>query len=135
VVRLLRPVLGGQIEVTMSSPADAMMAVADPGLLMAAVLKLAIVAGNAMPDGGRISMAAAAAGGEASDGGVVDEAIEIKVGAVSSIKSGCFLVSGAGDLGPVDELVRLSGGTIAVEPHVDRVGFQIRLRKADSVIS
>lgn len=132
-VRLLRPVLGGQVDIAMSSAADSMMAVADPGLLMAAVLKLAIVASSAMRDGGRISMAAAAAQGRASLGGcVVDEAIEIKLVAVSSAKSGRTLVSGAGDLAAVEELVRLSGGNIAIEPHVDRVGFEIRLRKADT---
>ena len=133
VVRLLRPVLGAQIEIAVSSPADSMMAVVDPGLLMAAVLKLAIVARSAMPDGGRISMAAAAArGGPSAGGGAVDEVIAIKIDAVGSGKPHGSLVSGAGDLGPVEELVRLSGGSIAVEPHVDRVGFEIRLRKADT---
>ena len=132
-VRLLRPVLGAQIEIAVSSPADSMMAVADPGLLMAAVLKLAIVAGRAMPDGGRISMdAAAARGGSSAGGGAADEAIAINVDAVSSVRPDGSLVSGAGDLGPVEALVRLSGGNIAVQPHVDHVGFEIRLRKADA---
>jgi len=132
-VRLLRPVLGAQIEIAVSSPADSMMAVADPGLLMAAVLKLAIVAGRAMPDGGRISMdAAAARGSPSTGGGAADEAIAINVDAVSSVRPDGSLVSGAGDLGPVEALVRLSGGNIAVQPHVDHVGFEIRLRKADA---
>jgi len=123
-VRLLRPVLGGQIEISLSTPPDPMMAVVDPGLLMAAVLKLAIAARNVIPDSGRISMAVPVGGG------AVDEAIEIRVDAVGSAMSDRSLDSSAGDLGSVEELVGLSGGNIAVDPHVDHVGFKIRLRKA-----
>lgn len=124
--RLMRPVFGGRMDIAVSSPAGAIMAIVDPGLLMAGILKLAISAGNAMPDGGRISMAVA---GSSASGGVVDEVIGIKVDAVMIDRSPVW---GAGDLDEIEELVRLSGGDIAIGRQVDRVGFEIRLRKADS---
>jgi hypothetical protein len=107
-----------------SSAAGSMMAVVDPGLLMAAILKLAIAAANAMPDGGGISMAAA---GSSSSDDVIDEAIGIKVDTVMTDRSPVWR---AGDLDEIEELVRLSGGDIAIGRQVDRVGFEIRLRKA-----
>jgi C4-dicarboxylate-specific signal transduction histidine kinase len=58
--RLLRPALRG-VEVAMTTPADAPPAFADPGQLMAAILCLAIVAREAMPEGGKIIFGAAAA--------------------------------------------------------------------------
>jgi signal transduction histidine kinase len=124
--RLMRPVFGGRMDIAVSSPAGSMMAVVDPGLLMAAILKLAIAAGNAMPDGGRITMAAA---GASTSGSGVDDAIGIKVDAIMTDLSPVW---GAGDLDELEELVRLSGGDIAIGRQVDRVGFEIRLRKADT---
>src|SRR4029077_20032911 len=90
--RLMRPVFGGRMDIAVSSPAGSLMADVDPGLLMAAILKLAIAAGNAMPDGGRISMAAT---GSSASGGGVDEAIGIKVDAVMTDLSPAWC---AGDL-------------------------------------
>lgn len=124
--RLMRPVFGGRMDIAVSSPAGSMMAVVDPGLLMAAILKLAIAAGNAMPDGGRITMAAA---GASTSGSGVDDAIGIKVDAIMTDLSPVW---GAGDLDEFEELVRLSGGDISIGRQVDRVGFEIRLRKADT---
>jgi signal transduction histidine kinase len=126
VARLLRPVLGGRSEIALTSPSDPLMAVVDPGLLMAAILKLAIAARNAMPDGGRISIAAAR--GPASARGGVAEAIAIKIEVVEIDGSPGW---SAGDLDAIEELVRLSGGQIAIDRQVDRVGFDIRLHKAD----
>jgi len=129
--RLLRPVLGGQIEIAVPSPAAPIMAVADPSLLMASVLKLAIAARNAMPDGGRIAAAVATVGTPPSaDGAAAEQAIEIIVEADGSTRPSRSLLWGAGDLGSIEELVRLSGGDIAVDRHDSRVGFEIRLRKA-----
>ena len=59
-VRLLRPTLGG-IELSVTAVADIATALVDPGQLMAAVLSLAIAARNAMPEGGRLVLAAGAA--------------------------------------------------------------------------
>jgi signal transduction histidine kinase len=59
-VRLLRPTLGG-IELGVGAVVDVAPALVDPGQLMAAVLSLAIAARNAMPEGGRLVLAAEAA--------------------------------------------------------------------------
>ena len=59
-VRLLRPTLGG-IELDVAAVADIPPALADPGQLMAAVLSLAIAARNAMPEGGKLVLAAGTA--------------------------------------------------------------------------
>jgi len=59
-VRLLRPTLGG-IELGVGAIVDVAPALVDPGQLMAAVLSLAIAARNAMPEGGRLILAAEAA--------------------------------------------------------------------------
>lgn len=123
--RLMRPVFGDRLDIAVSCPAGSIVAVADPGLLTAALLKVAIAAGNAMPDGGWISMAAAGA----SASGVVDEAIAIKVDAVMMDRS---QVWNECDLDEVEELVRLSGGDIVIGRKVDRIGFEIRLSKAET---
>jgi hypothetical protein len=123
--RLMRPVFGGRLDIAVSSPAGSILALVDPGLLMAAILKLAIAASNAMPDGGWISMAT----GSSAGGCVADAAIGIKVDAVMTGRSPVWRPS---DLDEIEELVRLSGGDIAIGRQVDRVGFEIRLRKADT---
>ena len=132
-VRLLRPVISEQLDMAVSSPADAMMAVADPGLLMAAILELGLAARNAMPDGGRVSISAAAApAGSGTCGNTAAEAIEIKVDTASSAPTARSPVWGAGDLVTFESLVTLSGGDMTIHRHGDRVEFEIRLRKADT---
>ena len=81
-----------------------------------------------MPDGGRIAIATAYAAAGARDD-VIDVAVEIKVDAE---ESGGAPVWGVGDLDAIEELVRLSGGDIAIAAQVDRIGFDIRLHKADT---
>jgi signal transduction histidine kinase len=81
-VRLLRPTLGG-IELDVAAVTDMLHALVDPGLLMAAVLSLAIAARNAMPEGGRLVFAAGTArtmerSAHASDG---DDAVMISIDA------------------------------------------------------
>jgi CheY-like chemotaxis protein len=55
--RLLRPTLGAQIEIEIepAPAADVLLALVDPHQLMTAVLRLAIDARDAMPQGGRLS--------------------------------------------------------------------------------
>jgi signal transduction histidine kinase len=130
--RLLRPVISEQIDLIVSSHADAVMAVADPGLLMAAILKLVIAARNAMPEGGQISIGAEGARAVSDAcGGAAADAIEIKVN-LGSLANGRSPDWEAGDLVAIDNLVTLSGGDLIIHRHVDRAGFQIRLRKADT---
>jgi signal transduction histidine kinase len=53
--RLLRPALGGQIEMASIAAPDIAPALADPAQLMAAILGLAIMARDAMPEGGKLT--------------------------------------------------------------------------------
>jgi signal transduction histidine kinase len=131
--RLLRPVLGDQIEVAVSSPEAPTLVVADPGLLMAAMLKLAIAARNAMRHGGRISMVVAGPRAGSGDEGAPADVVEIKVEAGAAAMTDQALVWETGDLATIEEMVRLSGGGITIDRHVHRVGFEIRLRRADIV--
>jgi signal transduction histidine kinase len=58
-VRLLRPTLGG-IELAIEAADDLPPALADPGQLMAAMLSIAIVARDSMPEGGKLTFRAVA---------------------------------------------------------------------------
>jgi signal transduction histidine kinase len=53
--RLLRPALGEQIELASIAASDVAPALADPAQLMAAILGLAIMARDAMPEGGKLT--------------------------------------------------------------------------------
>jgi CheY-like chemotaxis protein len=73
--RLLRPTLGEQIEIDQALAAGVYPALVDPSLLMAAILHLAIMARDAMPEGGKLlfetgnaGSAESGADGEASAG-------------------------------------------------------------------
>jgi signal transduction histidine kinase len=57
--RLLRPTLG-DIEVAMEVASDLPLAFTDPDQLMGAILSIAIVARNSMPEGGKLTLGAVA---------------------------------------------------------------------------
>jgi PAS domain S-box-containing protein len=59
IVPLLRPSLGGQIQIQTSTPADLWPAVADSAQVESALLNLALNARDAMPNGGVLSLDAA----------------------------------------------------------------------------
>jgi CheY-like chemotaxis protein len=69
--RLLRPTLGAQIEIEIepAPAADVPLALVDPHQLMTAVLRLAIDARDAMPQGGRLSFRSGRAVVEENDSG------------------------------------------------------------------
>jgi signal transduction histidine kinase len=67
--RLLRPALEGQTEIRSSVSTDLPAAAADPGLLLVALLSLAIAAHGAMPHGGAIVLEAADLAEGENDGG------------------------------------------------------------------
>ncbi len=128
-VRLLRPVLGDQIEIALSTLGETPMAVVDPGLLMAAVLKLAIAGpqrhapiADVSPwwrESARMLARRCRRRGDRDQG---------RCGQFCDSRSSPVRVTG--DLAAVEELVRLSGGNIAIDRHVDHVEFKIRLPKA-----
>lgn len=67
--RLLRPTLGEQIEIDAMPAGDTGFAFVDPSQLMTAVLNLAIMARDAMPEGGKLSFETATpAAGENGNG-------------------------------------------------------------------
>src|SRR6267143_1367304 len=53
--RLLRPMLGEHIEIDALGTADVSIALVDPNLLMTAILNLAVIARDAMPEGGKLT--------------------------------------------------------------------------------
>jgi signal transduction histidine kinase len=66
--RLLRPTLGEQFEIAAVLASDAPLAVVDPNQLMTAVLNLAIDARDAMPEGGKLTLATGNAVRDGDDG-------------------------------------------------------------------
>ena len=66
--RLLRPILGEQVEIDSKPAAGGARALVDPHQLMTAILSLAIDARDAMPEGGRLTFDATAAAGVESGG-------------------------------------------------------------------
>ena len=67
--RLLRPTLGEQIEIDTTPAAAPSLVRVDPSQLMTAILNLAIMARDAMPEGGKLSFEATSpAAGETCDG-------------------------------------------------------------------
>lgn len=110
-VRLLRPVLGSRIEVAAPADTTALMATADPGLLLVAVLGLAIAARNAMEEGGAISLQARQQRGGEMRGG---EDVLIVLDVVSHAS--------------VDDLAgRIIGGAGMVGAWVGQCGGDIRI--------
>jgi CheY-like chemotaxis protein len=79
--RLLRPTLGEQIEIDTALAPDVSFALVDPSQLMTAILKLAIMARDAMPEGGklRFETATAAPEGHAGADGEIIAATEILI--------------------------------------------------------
>jgi signal transduction histidine kinase len=67
--RLLRPTLGEQIEIDTMLAADVSPAWIDPSQLMTAILHLAIVARDAMPEGGKLGFATASSVAAKNDAG------------------------------------------------------------------
>jgi signal transduction histidine kinase len=73
--RLLRPMLGEQIEIDTVPASDVASAWVDPRRLMTAILNLAIMARDAMPEGGKLTFEARHADGEVSAGDEVVVAV------------------------------------------------------------
>lgn len=108
--RLLRPTLGEQIEISSRLVAGVPPALTDPSLLMAAILNLAILARDAMPEGGRLSLAAGCADLEIS----AEDFVMIVVGFCGHGVNATRPEPLSAGLGTVEDFVRKSGGHLGV---------------------
>ena len=117
--RLLRPTLGEQIEIDPVPASGVSLALVDPHQLMTAILHLAIMARDAMPEGGRLAIEAgstvakgggAGAGSEAAAGNGVMVAVSAFRHGISSGHADRLFA----DLGIVDAFVKQSNGHISV---------------------
>jgi signal transduction histidine kinase len=121
--RLLRATLGVQIEIVVASAGDLPPALADPDQLTAALLSLAIVVREAMPDGGKLTFKTeavrAAQGIPASPGAIKrNDAVVIAVH-VSGEKTTDESMRVFGDLAMVEDFVERSGGHIKINRQAD----------------
>jgi signal transduction histidine kinase len=120
--RLLRPTLGEQIEINSRPVAGVPLALADPSLLMAAILDLAILARDAMPGGGKLDFAAGDADGERSAEDFVMIAVSASGhGGIADHPKPVFA-----KLGLVEDFVRQSGGHLEAESEAGR-GTSVRM--------
>jgi CheY-like chemotaxis protein len=128
--RLLRPTLGEQIEIDTMLAADVSPAWIDPSQLMTAILHLAIVARDAMPEGGKLGFATASSvagenGADAADHLVI--AVNASGhGVAADRKDPAFA-----DLGMTEDVIRQCNGHIEVRRGLDREpSVEIRLPRA-----
>jgi len=134
--RLLRPTLGEQIEIDSMLATDVSSAWVDPSLLMTAILNLAILARDAMPEGGKLTLETrSAAGGESytsANGEVTaEDYVMIAVNA-----SGHRIFADHPDrafieIGMIKDFVRQSNGHIEVRREAGRgTSVEIHLPRA-----
>ena len=141
---LLSRTLGETIDIEIESAADLWMARADPGQLESALLNLAINSGQAMPDGGTLTIEAAnatidEAAAEANDAKpgayVMVTVTDTGTGMSSEVRERAFepffttkdVGEGNGlGLSMVHGFARQSGGFVSIESEVDR-GTAVRL--------
>jgi len=123
--RLLRPALEGRTDVSSSASADLPAAAADPGLLLVALLSLAMAAHGAMPHGGAIVLDA----GDENDGGHL--AIMLDATSHGSVDNFAKrIVDGLGmaeawieQAGAQLRIVRQAGRNVAFELHLPRASI------------
>jgi CheY-like chemotaxis protein len=106
--RLLRPTLGGQIEVEIApaSTGSSSFALLDPSRFMAAIFSLAILARDAMPEGGKISFAIRNAASKPCN---VDEQALVAHDVIVEVDVTCH--GSGGFSGPIEKIRELFGQT------------------------
>ena len=115
--RLLRPTLGEQIEIDPVPATGVSLALVDPHQLMTAILHLAIMARDAMPEGGRLAIEAGstvAKGGGAGSEAAAGNGVMVAVSAFRHGVSPGHADRLFADLGIVDDFVKQSNGHIRV---------------------
>jgi signal transduction histidine kinase len=117
--RLLRPALGGQIEVASIVAPDIAPALADRGQLLAAIVGLAIMARDAMPEGGKLTFETKNARGQQAEAGEVLAAdhVVIAVRAARCETAGKCPDRLFADIAAVEDFIRGSGGHIRTGQH------------------
>ncbi len=133
--RLLRPTLGEQIEIDAMPGGDAGFAFVDPNRLMNAILNLAIMARDAMPEGGKLSFetATSAAGedGSGARGEATTRTVAVAVRASRQSGAGADLDAAFDDLTMIRHFVAQSGGHLNVRREADRsASVEIHLPRA-----
>jgi len=108
--RLLRPTLGAQIEISAMTAAGVPPAMVDPCQLMMAILNLAMLARDAMREGGQLTLETERADRETSAKGFVMIAVRASGSGVIADQPDLVFA----DLGMVEEFVRQSGGYLEV---------------------
>ena len=134
--RLLRPTLGEQIEIDSMLATDVSSAWVDPSLLMTAILNLAILARDAMPEGGKLTLETrSAAAGESytsANGEVTAE--NYAMIAVNASGHGIFadrLDRAFVEIGMIKDFIRQSNGHIKVGSEAGRgTSVEIHLPRA-----
>jgi CheY-like chemotaxis protein len=142
--RLLRPTLGEQIAIEIDTmlAADVSPAWIDPSQLMTAILHLAIVARDAMPEGGKLALMTGSCIAGNNDAGVAADDVVIAVNfrghGIAADRRGPALE----DLGMVDGIVKRCnghieirggpGGAVSIEIHLPKATVAARWRMEDS---
>ena len=129
--RLLRPTLGEHIEIDTRRATEAPFALVDPNLLMTAVLNLAVIARDAMPDGGTLTFETGTAVSEqscssAEDGITAANDVMIAVDATGHGVSVVRSDRPVADLGMIEDFIRQSNGHIDVRNEGGR-GMSVRM--------
>jgi CheY-like chemotaxis protein len=117
--RLLRPTLGEHIEIDTRRAPEAPFILVDPNLLMTTILNLAVIARDAMPDGGTLTFETRTAVSEescssAEDGITAANDVMIAVNATGHGLSVVHSERPVADLGMIEDFIRQSDGHIDV---------------------
>ncbi len=117
--RLLRPTLGEHIEIDTRRATEAPFVLVDPNLLMTAILNLAVIARDAMPDGGTLTFETRTAVSQqrcfgAEDGITAANDVMIAVNATGHGVSVVHSDRSVADLGMIEDFIRQSDGHIDV---------------------
>jgi CheY-like chemotaxis protein len=121
--RLLRPTLGEQVEIETMLASDVAPAWVDPSQLMTAILHLAIVARDAMPEGGKL--------GFETRSSVAADHVVIAVNASSHGPDDDLKEPAFADLGMTEDTIRQCNGRIEVRRGAGRnTSIEINLPRA-----
>jgi signal transduction histidine kinase len=131
--RLLRSTFRCQIEISLALADDLPQAMADPGQLMAAILSLAILARDEMPDGGTLGLRTRllrAGQTSAPDAAACQDFVVITMDACASDVAGEYSHGIFPETDIMEDLVMESGGGIIINRSTDGAQVEIVLPTA-----